>query len=65
VPVVGEVDVLVTRGGPAGIVAATAAALSVQGGVVPREYESALLRETLDDAGVILPGVDGWPIRLA
>jgi hypothetical protein len=40
-----------------GQAAGTAAALSVREGVAPRELGSALLHETLDDAGVILPGV--------
>jgi hypothetical protein len=41
-----------------GEAAGTAAALSVREGVLPRELDGALLRETLDDAGVLLPGID-------
>jgi hypothetical protein len=41
-----------------GQAAGTAAALSVQEGVAPRELDAAQLRETLDEAGVILPGAE-------
>jgi thioredoxin reductase len=47
-PVLAETDVVVCGGGPAGCAAGVGAALSLDGGVAPRELDSQRLIEQLE-----------------